>query len=85
MKPKDLKKYEALPTPEDKARWLMKKGVKGKVMMDKETMSISYRAAVFDTVLPTGEHATEEDAIAAGNAWLSKKAGIRSENDQDQA
>ena len=80
MKPKDLKEYEALPTPEEKAGWLLKKGVKGKVMMDTKTMSISYRAAVLDTVLPTGEHATEEEAIAAGNAWLAEKAGIRSEN-----
>lgn len=49
-------------------------------MMDTKTMSISYRAAVLDTVLPTGDHASEEEAIAAGTAWLAEKAGIHCEN-----
>lgn len=76
MKPKDLKEFNALQTVEDKAKWLLRKGVTSKLTMFPESNKASHAAYAAGVMLP-GNYETMEEAIAGGTAFLSEKAGIK--------
>jgi len=75
MKPTDKKEYEALTSMEDRAKWLLRKGVTAKPDIIQATLSMTFRAVAAGAILP-GEYPTAEAAIAGGTAWLAQKAGL---------
>ena len=80
MKPKDKEEYEALTNIQDRARWLLKKGVTAEVVVSTKGLEIVVKAFSAGVKLP-GEWKSKEEAIACGTAWLADKAGLA--NDQD--
>lgn len=81
MKPADKKEYEALTSLEERAKWLLRKGVTAKPTIHPERLDITVRAYAAGVMLP-GEWDTTEAAIAGATAWLAEKAGVQSASDQ---
>lgn len=79
MKPKDKKEFEALTNLQDRAKWLLKKGVTAKVTINTERLDVVVTAFAAGVALP-GEWKSEAEAVAGGTAWLAEKAGLA--NDQ---
>lgn len=75
MKPKDKKEFEALTNLQDRAKWLLKKGVTAKVTINTERLDVVVTAFSAGVALP-GEWKSEAEAIAGGTAWLAEKAGL---------
>lgn len=75
MKPKDKKEFEALTNLQDRAKWLLKKGVTAKVTINTERLDVVVTAFSAGVALP-GEWKTEAEAVAGGTAWLAEKAGL---------
>ena len=80
MKPKDQVEFNALETSEDRAKWLLLRGVKGKLVMKKGSLDITFQAVSANAILPAGDFSSAAEAIAGGTAWLSKMAGFSLEN-----
>jgi hypothetical protein len=60
---------------QQRAEHLLAKGVEAKLDIDPEAMAPGYAAhAIGVGKLPCGYHASEQDAIEAGTAWLRAKA-----------
>ena len=78
MKPKEKKEYESITDSQDRAKWLIKKGVVAKLVINPETQDVSYAPTVLGTIIPAGGFVSQLEAISAGNAWLAEKAGINS-------
>lgn len=75
MKPKDQKEFEALTTTEDRAKWLLRKGVTAKITMFPDLNKVCYAAYSAGVLLP-GDYVSQEAAIAGGTAWLAEKSGL---------
>ncbi len=59
---------------QQRAEHLLAKGVEAKLDIDPEAMAPGYAAhAIGIGKLPCGYHASEQDAIEAGTAWLRAK------------
>lgn len=60
---------------QQRAEYLLAKGVEAKLDIDPEVLEPGYSAHVIGVgKLPCGYHASEQDAIDAGTAWLRTKA-----------
>lgn len=77
MKLKDKKQFEAIEKTEDRAKWLLEKGVTAKITINTKTMNVTCLALAAGVILP-GEWKSESEAIAGGTAWLAEKAGLTS-------
>ncbi len=75
MKPKDKKEFEALTSIQDRAKWLLRKGVTAKVTINTERLDVVVTAVSAGVTLP-GEWKSEAEAVAGGTAWLAEKAGL---------
>ena len=75
MKPKDKKEFETLTNLQDRAKWLLKKGVTAKVTINTERLDVVVTAFSAGVALP-GEWKTEAEAVAGATAWLAEKAGM---------
>ena len=84
MKPKDQKEFEALTTKEDRAKWLLRKGVTAKITMFPDLNKCCHAAYSAGVMLP-GDYDSKEAAIAGGTAWLAKMAGLENEIAQTRA
>ena len=81
MKPKDKKEFEAIEGTQERAKWLLTKGVTAKITINSKRLNVTCIALAAGVILP-GEWKSEAEAIAGGTAWLAKKAGLA--NDQTQ-
>lgn len=60
---------------QQRAEYLLAKGVEAKLDIDPEALALGYAAHVVGVgKLPCGYHESEQDAIDAGTAWLRAKA-----------
>ena len=61
---------------QQRAEYLLAKGVEAKLDIDPEALAPGYSARVIGmgAKLPCGYHASEQAAIDAGTAWLQAKA-----------
>lgn len=60
---------------QQRAEYLLAKGVEAKLDIDPEDLAPGYSAhAIGVGKLPCGYHASKQDAIDAGTAWLRAKA-----------
>ena len=75
MKPKDKKEFEALTNLQDRAKWLLRKGVTAKVTINTARLDVVVTAFSAGVALP-GEWKSEAEAVAGGTAWLAGKAGL---------
>lgn len=75
MKPKDKKEFEALTNLQDRAKWLLRKGVTAKVTINTARLDVVVTAFSAGVALP-GEWKSEAEAVAGGTAWLADKAGL---------
>ncbi len=75
MKPKDKKEFEALTNLQDRAKWLLRKGVTAKITMFPNLNRCRY-AAYSAGVMRPGDYDSNEAAIAGGTAWLAKMSGL---------
>lgn len=63
---------------QQRAEYLLGKGVEAKLDIDPEALEPGYSAHVIGVgKLPCGYHDTEQSAIEAGTAWLKKKAEVQ--------
>lgn len=64
-------------TVKQRAEYLLKKGVKARLLIDPDTLMPGYFAHVDGVVLlPCGSHSSQQAAIEAGKAWLLGKAHL---------
>jgi hypothetical protein len=75
MKPKDKKEFDGLTNLQDRAKWLLRKGVTAKVTINTERLDLVVTAFSAGVALP-GEWKSEAEAVAGGTVWLAKKAGL---------
>lgn len=75
MSPKQKKEFEAIEGTQERAKWLLKKGVTSKITINTKTLEMTCLALAAGVILP-GEWKSEDEAIAGGAAWLAEKAGI---------
>ena len=75
MKPKDKKEFEALTNIQDRAKWLLRKGVTAKVTINTERLDAVVTAFAAGVALPGGWK-SEAEAVAGATAWLAEKAGL---------
>ena len=60
---------------QQRAEYLLAKGVEAKMDIDPDALAPGYAAhAIGVGKLPCGYHASEQEAIDAGTAWLREKA-----------
>lgn len=62
--------YEALTSKSDRAKWLLKKGITAKIVIDPEKLTLAYEAYAAECALP-GLYPTAEEAIVKSTAWLA--------------
>lgn len=74
MNKSERREFEALST-EERAKWLLRKGVTAKLTMFPQEDKTSWVAYAAGIMLP-GEYDTKEEAIAKGTEFLSEKAGF---------
>jgi len=74
MKPKDKKEFESIKGTQDRAKWLLAKGVTSKITIRSKRLDVTCLALAAGVILP-GEWKSEAEAIAGGTAWLTEKAG----------
>jgi len=74
-RPKDQKEFDALATTEDRAKWLLRKGVTAKPTMFPKLNKLCYGAYSAGVLIP-GEYESKEAAISGRTAWLTEKAGL---------
>ena len=74
----DLEKreFEDMATVQQRASFLLGKGVTAKLLIDPDTMQPGWRAHAAGCQLPSGWHQSESDAVQAGLAWLNSKAEV---------
>ena len=75
MKTDDLKTYETLTTPAERAKWLLRKGVTAKLTINPDKLELAYQACSAGCRLPD-YYATSEEAVAKSTAWLAEIAGV---------
>jgi len=80
MKQKEKIEYEALNTVQDRAKWLLEKGVTSRVTISNQLGLVAVPVAA-GIVLP-GEYSSESEAIIGGVDWLTKKAGLDANAEQ---
>ncbi len=66
---------------QQRATYLMSKGVTAKIDIDPDAMNFGYAAHSVFGKLPCGYHESEQQAVDAGMQWLKLKAGIQDATD----
>ena len=75
MKPKDRKEFESIEGTQERAKWLLSKGVTSKITINSKTLDVTCIALAAGVILPGGWK-SEAEAVAGGTAWLAEKAGL---------
>lgn len=74
MKSKDRKEFEAITSTEERAKWLIRKGVKARIVILPDANKVCYAAFSAGAKLP-GDFGSKEEAITGGMKFLSDLAG----------
>ena len=76
MNATERKEYDALPSREARAKWLLSKGVNAQLTINPATLSPAYQPIVAGVILET-YYDSEEKAVKSTTEWLTDMSNAK--------